>query len=96
MWIGDTIYFLSDRNGPASLFSYDPGTKQVQQVIANQEFDLNPSAPMHLTSDALFIGHKALPPLPQKLTPSHETPPQVRSGAEGRVIRMNPLGSLKV
>ena len=23
MWIGDTIYFLSDRNGPVSLFAYD-------------------------------------------------------------------------
>ena len=24
MWVGDKIYFLSDRNGPVSLFSYDP------------------------------------------------------------------------
>ncbi len=23
MWVGDTIYFLSDRNGPVSLFAYD-------------------------------------------------------------------------
>jgi tricorn protease len=40
VWSGGTVYFLSDRNGPVSLFSYDTGTKQVQQVIANQGFDL--------------------------------------------------------
>ena len=40
VWSGRTVYFLSDRNGPVSLFSYDPGTKQVQQVIENQGFDL--------------------------------------------------------
>jgi tricorn protease len=40
VWSGTTVYFLSDRNGPVSLFSYDTGTKQVQQVIANQSFDV--------------------------------------------------------
>jgi tricorn protease len=40
VWSGSTVYFLSDRNGPVSLFAYDTGTKQVQQVIANQSLDL--------------------------------------------------------
>ena len=40
VWNGATVYFLSDRNGPVSLFSYDTGTKQVTQVIANQGLDL--------------------------------------------------------
>src|SRR6185437_8085599 len=40
VWNGTTVYFLSDRNGPVSLFSYDTGTKQVQPVVANQGFDL--------------------------------------------------------
>ena len=40
VWSGATVYFLSDRNGPVSLFSYDTGTKQVEQVIPNQGFDL--------------------------------------------------------
>ena len=39
VWNGATVYFLSDRNGPVSLFSYDTGTKQVQQVVANQGLD---------------------------------------------------------
>ena len=37
---GDKIYFLSDRNGPVSLFSYDPRSKQVKQVLENQGLDL--------------------------------------------------------
>jgi pSer/pThr/pTyr-binding forkhead associated (FHA) protein len=40
------------------------------QVDSNLDFDVNPSEPARLTSDALFIGTKALPPLPLKLTPS--------------------------
>jgi tricorn protease len=40
VWSGGTVYFLSDRNGPTSLFSYDTGTKQVQEVVANQGFEL--------------------------------------------------------
>jgi tricorn protease len=40
VWAGGTVYFLSDRNGPVSLFSYDTATKQVKQVIENHGFDL--------------------------------------------------------
>ena len=35
MWIGDKIYFLSDRNGPMTLFRYDPQSKQVSELIKN-------------------------------------------------------------
>src|SRR5437773_2257314 len=35
MWIGDKIFFLSDRNGAVSLFAYDTRTKQVAQVSPN-------------------------------------------------------------
>src|SRR5262245_51778046 len=34
------------------------------------EFDLNLEGPVTLTNDALFIGNRPLPPLPQKLSPS--------------------------
>lgn len=40
------------------------------QMDLNLDFDINLSDPMRLTADALFIGSKALPPLPLKLTPS--------------------------
>ncbi|MBN1224951.1 MAG: PD40 domain-containing protein, partial [Candidatus Aminicenantes bacterium] len=39
MWVGDKIYFLSDRNGSITLFAYDLSTKEVQQVIANDGLD---------------------------------------------------------
>jgi tricorn protease len=40
VWEGNTVYFLSDRNGPVSLFSYDTGTKQVSRVVDNTGYDL--------------------------------------------------------
>jgi len=40
MWIGGKIYFLSDRNGPVTLFSYDVKTQQVAEVLKNSGFDL--------------------------------------------------------
>ncbi|HET7209709.1 MAG TPA: PDZ domain-containing protein [Terriglobales bacterium] len=39
MWVGDTIYFLSDRNGPISLFAYDTKSKQVTEVASNHGLD---------------------------------------------------------
>jgi tricorn protease len=36
MWIGDRIYFLSDRDGPNTLFAYDLQTKEVEKVIDNK------------------------------------------------------------
>jgi tricorn protease len=44
MWVGDTVYFLSDRNGPVSLFAFDTRTSEVRQVVANQGFDLKSAA----------------------------------------------------
>ncbi|HET9215768.1 MAG TPA: PDZ domain-containing protein [Terriglobia bacterium] len=35
MWVDDKIYFLSDRNGSTTLFSYDTKTKKITQLIAN-------------------------------------------------------------
>ena len=40
VWEGNKVYFLSDRNGPVSLFSYDPDTKGVEQVVENHGYDL--------------------------------------------------------
>jgi tricorn protease len=40
MWVGDKIYFLSDRNGPMTLFRYDPSTKAVTELIKNPGPDI--------------------------------------------------------
>jgi len=39
MWVGDRIYFLSDRNGRFSLFAYDLKTRQVREVVPNSGMD---------------------------------------------------------
>ena len=34
MWIGNKVYFLSDRHGPLSLYAYDLKTKKVETALA--------------------------------------------------------------
>ena len=40
MWIGDKVYFLSDRDGPMTLFRYDPQSKQVTKLLPNTGKDI--------------------------------------------------------
>ena len=40
MWVGDTIYFLSDRNHTVNLFSYSPDNKQPTQLTQHDDFDI--------------------------------------------------------
>ncbi|MBI4873936.1 MAG: PD40 domain-containing protein [Acidobacteria bacterium] len=40
MWAADRVYFLSDRNGPVTLFSYETKSKAVREAIPNQGLDL--------------------------------------------------------
>jgi tricorn protease len=44
MWIGDRVYFLSDRDGAVTLYHYDPAKKQVSQLVRNTGFDLRSAA----------------------------------------------------
>ena len=45
MWIGDKIYFASDRTGTLNLFEFDPSTKRVRQLTTSTEHDVRwPSA----------------------------------------------------
>ena len=38
-WVGNTIYFLSDRDHTVNLFSYRVDTKQLAQITHHEEFD---------------------------------------------------------
>jgi tricorn protease len=50
MWIGENVYFLSDRNFTINLYAYDAASKQVKQITRHDDFDImNASA----TSDAI-------------------------------------------
>ena len=40
MWIGNRVYFLSDRDGPVTLYAYDVGTRAVNRVLTREGFDL--------------------------------------------------------
>ena len=40
MWIGDTLYFLSDRDGPTTLFAVDTGGAKVRRVLDPQRDDI--------------------------------------------------------
>jgi tricorn protease len=40
MWAAGKAWFLSDRNGPVSLFSYDLKTKKVAEAFSNKGLDL--------------------------------------------------------
>ncbi len=38
-WLGDKVYFLSDRDNAANVYSYDPSTRQVAQITRFRDFD---------------------------------------------------------
>jgi tricorn protease len=40
IWLGEKVYFLSDRDGPVSLFSYDTATKKVSALVHNDGYDI--------------------------------------------------------
>ncbi|MDP4221777.1 MAG: PDZ domain-containing protein [Bacteroidota bacterium] len=40
VWIGNKIYFLSDRNGEFNLYSYDTGSKEVKQLTSFPDFPI--------------------------------------------------------
>jgi len=40
MWVGNKVYFLSDRDGPVSLYVYDTGTKQVSLALPSNGVDI--------------------------------------------------------
>jgi len=45
MWMGDTLYFRSDRNGEFNVFAYDTKTRAVRQITKHADFPvLNASA----------------------------------------------------
>jgi tricorn protease len=40
LWVGEKVYFISDRNGRFTLFDYDIKTKKVTQLIKNDGLDI--------------------------------------------------------
>ena len=40
MWIGDTIYYNSDKDGKFNLYAFDTGSKKTTQVTKNRDWDI--------------------------------------------------------
>ncbi len=40
MWIGEKVYFLSDRNGEFNLYSYDTRSKEIMQLTEYEDFPI--------------------------------------------------------
>jgi len=40
MWVGDTVYFRSDRNGEFNLFAFDTGSKEIVQLTRYTDFPI--------------------------------------------------------
>ena len=40
MWVGDKVYFLSDRDGPVTLYVYDTSSRQVKKALASNGADI--------------------------------------------------------
>lgn len=40
MWIGEKIFFSSDRNRTLNIYSLDPATKQIEQITNHAEYDV--------------------------------------------------------
>jgi tricorn protease len=40
MWVGDHVYFVSDRDGPSTLFSYDVGSHRVARLLPASGYDI--------------------------------------------------------
>ncbi len=60
MWMGTTVYFLSDRGGPVSLYSYDTQSQKVKRLVDNRGLDFKsasagPGAIVYEQFGALYL-----------------------------------------
>jgi tricorn protease len=60
MWLGKSVYFLSDRDGPVTLFSYDTQTRRVTRELPSRGFDItsasaNAGAIVYAKFDSLHV-----------------------------------------
>jgi tricorn protease len=52
MWAGGKVWFLSDREGPVTLFNYDPATRRVARAIEHRGMDFKSAS---AAQDAIVV-----------------------------------------
>ncbi len=90
-WMGDTVYFISDRGsrtGTTSIFAYDTRTKSVSEVLANKGLDIKalsagPDALVYEQFGTIFL-------LDPKTRAAREVPITVRGDFLGIRARYEP------
>ncbi|MEO6723745.1 MAG: PDZ domain-containing protein, partial [Blastocatellia bacterium] len=40
MWVGEKVYFVSDREGKYALYSYDTKSKKIERLVKDNDFDI--------------------------------------------------------
>jgi tricorn protease len=73
-WLGETIYFRSDRNGEYNVFAYDVGTKEVKQLTQFTDFpvlDINAGGGKLIFEQAGYL---------HLLTPGESQPVRLKVG----------------
>ncbi len=78
MWVGDTVFFLSDRDGPTTLYAYELGSKRVTKRVDNRGLDIKsasagPGAIVYEQFGAIRM---------HDLTTGQDTPVAIRLGGE--------------
>lgn len=73
-WVGDSLYFRSDRNGEYNIFSYDTASKEIQQLTKYTDFpviDLNTDGRRVIFEQAGYL---------HLLTPGESAPQRIPVG----------------
>ena len=81
MWIGETVYFLSDRDGEFNLFSYDPAARNVVRRTESRR------VPGRERLGGRGQGDLRAGGIPARLRPGHEPVDQVEGRRGGRPCR---------
>lgn len=105
IWLGETVWFLSDRNHTMNLFAYDTAGGAVRQVTRHADFDVKTAAGwgrslvyeqggrLHLLEPG-----GAARPLPIRIDPDlpHARPQRVKAGPYLRSFDLSPAGARAV
>ncbi len=78
MWVGNTIYFVSDRTNTANLFAYDTGTKKANQLTKFDKYDIK--AASYGTEAIVFVQDGAIHLFDVKTNQERVVPIKINSG----------------